>query len=150
MIIIYLKYLPIIFCGTYAFIRIFNLSIAHSTKLYVLLLTYIFLLPLGVCFSRKYVAFLSLFFMVAISVIIHKISCATYDIPINRIITATITGYGISYATYAVSSLLVSVAFIIFYRLWRSSRMRSIPFYISSVPFKTVKARDHFFWRLPL
>lgn len=114
MIIIYLKYLPIIFCGTYAFIRIFNLSIAHSTKLYVLLLTYIFLLPLGVCFSRKYVAFLSLFFMVAISVIIHKISCATYDIPINRIITATITGYGISYVTYAVSSLLVSVAFIFF------------------------------------
>ena len=114
MTIIYLKYLSIIFCATYAFVRIFNLSIAQSAKLYILLLAYTFLLPVGVCFSRKYVAFLSLFFMVAVSVIIHKIFCAACDIPINRVITATITGYGISYVTYAVSSLLVSVAFSFF------------------------------------
>ena len=105
MLEIFIKYFAIIFCSIYTYKRLLNLK--KRSKYILIDLLFSALLSIGVYFLRTYVEPLSIPAMIAFAFIFMKLTEKTQ---LELSITTTILSFGISYAFFVISAILISAS----------------------------------------
>lgn len=111
MLISVIKYIFIIICSAYTVQKLLNLQYKPSINGIILFAVYDVLLSITMYFLRQYATSVSLFVMMAVSIIVH---ITLYRISLSNAITSTIISYGICYLVYCLGTViivLIEVAF---------------------------------------